>query len=92
MFFESTNYKTLDQLTQWLEIINLSVTDKIPVILVSTKHDLPDSHTNIKEITDFKEDHQIDVYFPTSAKSGLGVTDVFRRLTELIAETYKLFE
>ena len=90
--FDSTNYWTLNQLPSWLDIINLSVIDKIPMILVSTKHDLPVSQTHFNQINAFKEKHYIDLYLPTSAKSGDGVRDVFHRLTELLAQTYDLFE
>ena len=88
--FDSTNYNTLRQLEQWYKIISLSITDKIPMILISTKHDLPDSKIITEIISTFEKNHKFDLYIPTSAKDGLGVDITFQKITHLIAKTYEL--
>ena len=88
--FDSTDYRTLRQLEQWYKIVSLSITDIIPVILISTKHDLPDSKVIPDIISIFEKDHIFDLYIPTSAKDGSGVDITFHKLTHLIARTYQL--
>ena len=90
LVFDSTDYRTLRQLEQWYEIVSFSITDNTPVILISTKHDLPDSKTIPDIISIFEKNHKIDLYIPTSAKDGSGVDSTFQKLTHLIARTYKL--
>ena len=63
------------------------LTEKIPVILISTKHDLPGSdNTKQEEISSFKEQNGIFFYMKTSSKEGTGVDNAFEKLTELIAK------
>ena len=91
--FDSTNPPTLDYLNEWLEVVNLYLTEKIPVILISTKHDLPESNkTSNEAIEAFKEKNDIQGYLSTSSLEGTGVADAFRNLTELIAREKGLIQ
>ena len=57
-------------------------------MLISTKHDLAESQTHFEQITAFKNQRNIADYFSTSAKNGLGITDTFTRLTELVVKSF----
>lgn len=85
--FDSTNPPTLTYLNEWLEVVDLYLTEKIPVILISTKHDLPGSNNTAEEdIESFKKQNGISYYIKTSSKEGTGVDSAFEKLTQLIAK------
>lgn len=88
--FDTTNYTTLDELNNWLNLINQHLTTSVPTVLISTKHDLSERQTHFDAINLFKKRYDITHYFPTSAKSGLGVKDTFARITELVARSFSL--
>ena len=90
LMFDSTNYNTLDNLYKWINIIKFTVTQKIPVILVSTKHDVPESKIHNNKINIFRETFQINHYYLTSPKSGLDIDDMFEKLIALLSKTYEL--
>ena len=90
LMFDATNYNTLDNLYKWINIIKYTVTQEIPVILVSTKHDFPESKIHDKEINIFKKTYQINHYYLTSAKSGLGVDTMFETMVTLLSKTFEI--
>lgn len=58
--------------------------EKIPVILISTKHDLP-NYIKTDKLSAFIQQHSINNYLQTSALDGRGVNMAFRKLVESIA-------
>lgn len=86
--FDSTQYSTFSDLNYWLDLINQHLEKSVPIVLISTKHDLAESQTHFEQITAFKNQRNIADYFSTSAKNGLGITDTFTRLTELVVKSF----
>lgn len=85
--FDPTKPPTLEYLNEWLEVVNLYLTEKTPVLLISTKHDLPESsNTKMEDIENFKDKNGIIDYIKTSSLDGTGVNEAFRKLTEHIAK------
>lgn len=73
-------------MNDWLEVVNQHLEEKMPVLLISTKLDLPESsNTKMEEIEKFKEKNGISHYFKTSSLDGIGVDEAFHKMTEEIA-------
>ena len=84
--FDGTVGSTLERLNEWLEVIGLYLSEKIPMILISTKNDLNPS-INHDAVKLFMNKHEIIDYYPTSSLSGENINTAFRSLTELIARS-----
>ncbi|OLS26741.1 MAG: GTPase KRas precursor [Candidatus Heimdallarchaeota archaeon LC_3] len=82
--FDSTSFNTLEALVDWFDKIDsLIKIDGIPIILMSTKHDLnPNMDTEI--VKRFKEKNGLFNYFQTSSVSGENIEDVFYSLAKKI--------
>jgi small GTP-binding protein len=87
--FDGTAQPTLDRLNEWLEVIGLYLSEKIPMILISTKNDL-NANVNQHAVKLFMNTHEITDYFATSSLSGENINTAFRSLTELIARSKNL--
>lgn len=83
--FAADNNDTLSYLSEWLEVVNLYLTEKIPIILISTKNDLVKEDENKSAIDEFMAQNNVQSFVKTSAKSGENVSESFQVLTELIA-------
>lgn len=83
--FDGTAMMTLDRLNEWLEVIGLYLTEKIPMILISTKNDLSPTIDD-SGVKAFMEKHGVSEYFTTSSLSGENINTAFRSLTGLIAK------
>ena len=82
--FDSTSMKTLDSLHDWITVINKHLElDNMPLILISTKHDL-ESNVDKEAVKKFCDQYQIFDYFQTSSVTGKNVEAVFRKLSDLI--------
>lgn len=85
--FSGEKRETLGYLSEWLEVVNLYLAEKIPIVLISTKNDLEESkNTPQQDIDTFMDQNGIKHFLPTSALNGQNVNDAFQRLTELIAK------
>ena len=84
--FDGTAPPTLDRLNEWLEVIGLYLSEKIPMILISTKNDL-NPNINHDAVKSFMGQHEVLEYFATSSLSGENINTAFRALTELIARS-----
>jgi small GTP-binding protein len=85
--FDLNRYSTFLQLQVWIEIIR-NATKSIPVILVGAKCDLPGGPSD-EEITQFCVAHQINAYFPVSAREGVNVDAVFGHIAQLMHDATK---
>ena len=84
--FDGTNPATLDRLNEWLEVIGLYLSEKIPMILISTKNDL-DTKINQDAVKLFMNNQGVSDYYATSSLSGENINTAFRSLTQLIAKS-----
>ena len=83
---DCTNPLTLVQLDEFLELVKLYLdTAHIPMVLMSTKHDLP-SMLGPADIDVFMYQHKIYEYFSNSAVTGLNIDTVFQHIGQLIAK------
>ena len=83
---DATNPVTLAQLEGYLKILAIYLDlDHLPMLLISTKHDLPATLT-LADIQRFTQQHMIHEYFPTSSVTGLNIDTAFQHMTQLIAE------
>ncbi len=87
--FSADKRDTLGYLNEWLEVVNLYLTEKIPIILISTKNDLAQGGSK-EDIDEFMKQNNISNYVETSALNGQNVNEAFRLLTELIAKEKNL--
>ena len=87
--FSADKRDTLGYLNEWLEVVNLYLTEKIPIILISTKNDLAQGGSK-EEIDVFMKQNSINHYVETSALNGQNVNEAFKLLTELIAKEKNL--
>ena len=88
--FAANDNETLNYLNEWLEVVNIYLTEKIPIILISTKNDLVENQDESDAVTDFMKQNKIDNYILTSALNGQNVNEAFQILTELIARDKSL--
>ena len=80
--FDTTRYSSFKNLSHgWINLIRETVPD-IPLALVGTKTDLPDSNTDPEKYQDFMEEHNISVLMFTSSKSGDNVEKTFQQMVE----------
>ncbi|OLS21181.1 MAG: hypothetical protein HeimC3_36810 [Candidatus Heimdallarchaeota archaeon LC_3] len=98
--FDSTSLLTLVSLHDWLDLIGKYINLKtIPLILISTKHDLK-LNISDKEIYQFMKKYNIGYYYQTSSVTGKNIEAVFEKVTQLMihgtpqipSDEYKLLE
>ena len=84
---DCTNPATLGQLNEYLEFITQYIDlTHLPIILISTKHDLQAMLTQ-EDIETFMHNHKIiHEYFPTSAATGLNINKTFQHIGRLIVK------
>ncbi|OLS21608.1 MAG: hypothetical protein HeimC3_34550 [Candidatus Heimdallarchaeota archaeon LC_3] len=82
--FDSTSLLTLASLHDWLDLIGKYINLKtIPLILISTKHDLK-PNINDKEVYQFMKEYNIGYYYRTSSVTGKNIEAVFEKITQLM--------
>ena len=85
--FDLTRKKTFDKVTDWLKQIR-EHKSKIPIGLFGNKSDLPGREVKKEEIDKICMEEDL-IYFETSAKDNIGITDGFTKIATL---AYKICE
>jgi small GTP-binding protein len=75
---------SLNYLNNFIDVLNILLKEKIPMILIKAKNDLNENPIESKTTNDFMNNHGITTYFDTSAKTGENVSMVFQKISELI--------
>ena len=75
--FDVSRKKTFDSLKGWREDLKKGIYNKVPVILIANKMDLPDHEVSMDEIKAYAEELNCP-YLLCSAKTGSNVNDAFR--------------
>lgn len=83
LVFDVTRRRSFVELQKWVEEADESVGQRIPIICIGNKIDLPDRAIPSDEAKKWAEDQGF-VYMESSAKTGLGVSDMFIVIAELM--------
>ncbi|MHA1370764.1 MAG: Rab family GTPase [Promethearchaeota archaeon] len=87
ILFDLTRPETLDDVINWIEIVDNNADDVVKV-LIGSKCDLVEQRRIPREtVDDFIRDNAIDVYYmETSSKTGENVVESFEKMTKSIIE------
>ncbi|TFF96315.1 MAG: GTP-binding protein [Promethearchaeota archaeon] len=90
LVFDLVSYSSFHQLNYWYDLLNTSVSDSIPILLIGTKSDLlNNSHPEaVREdlIMKFMNEHDLNGFFKTSALENHNVLKVFNELNQLMLD------
>jgi small GTP-binding protein len=85
--FDCTSHTTLEALNEWINLIEKHLDlSTIPIMLISTKHDLT-PQVRKEEIAKFLRKHRIIHYYPTSSVTGRNIETVFTKISQLMIQT-----
>lgn len=90
--FDSTNLKTLHNLKEWHRNADAILSQDVPKLLVSSKHDLKDSKVKDDVLQDHMNQFKYNEYYPTSAFTGENIDVVYQRMCSLIATRLAFYE
>ncbi len=83
LVFDVTRRRSFVELQKWVEEADESVGQRIPIICIGNKIDLPDRAIPSDEAKKWAEDQGF-YYMESSAKTGIGVSDMFTVIAELM--------
>lgn len=89
--YDITNKESLEKLGYWIEQLKNEIEEENFVFtLAGNKMDLEDKRmVNFQEGKKFASDHDIPIFCETSAKTGMGIKDLFQQMAEKIGEGLK---
>lgn len=82
--FDSTDTDTLHNLKEWHRNIDYSLSQDVPRVLVSSKHDLKESNIQDDILKEHMNQFKYNEYFPTSSFTGENIDVVFQKMCHLI--------
>ncbi|MHA1906720.1 MAG: Rab family GTPase [Candidatus Thorarchaeota archaeon] len=85
LVYDVSRRRTFIVLEEWLDELEKAVGKKIPLVLVANKTDLPDRVVEPAEGKEFAAKHNMP-YIESSAKTGLGIVDIFDNLGRTLVE------
>ncbi len=88
LVFDVTNSETFDNLKFWLDSLKNNLGENnsfLPVVINGNKIDIDDRDISKDDANKFAQDNNYK-YFETSAKSGVGVDELFREIVNQILE------
>jgi small GTP-binding protein len=86
LVYDVTNAETFESLKFWIDSLKSSLgEDSLPTIIDGNKVDLDDRDISKEDAKKFAQEHNYK-YFETSAKSGVGVDELFREIVNQILE------
>ena len=87
LVYESISQESFDSLIHWLENFKENLTNKVPIVLVSTKCDLG-KVVSSESANEFIRHHNISGFFEVSSKTGEGIDDLFDSICEKLANDF----
>jgi len=96
LVFDSTSHTSFNKLDFWYEqLMDSTVSSKIPIFLVASKSDLLDKTPETEIISDelihkFMKEKQLDGFYRTSALENLNVLVVFKELNNLMLKRQQM--
>ena len=88
LVFDVTNSETFDNLKFWLDSLKNNLGENnsfLPVVINGNKIDIDDRDISKDDANKFAQENNFK-YFETSAKSGVGVDELFREIVNQILE------
>ncbi len=88
LVFDVTNSETFDNLKFWLDSLKNNLGENnsfLPVVINGNKIDIDDRDISKDDANKFAQENNYK-YFETSAKSGVGVNELFREIVNQILE------
>ncbi len=79
--FDTTDAETFKKMGQWVKELKSYLPNEIPILIAGNKADLPNKAIDDEQAKAFARQNASQ-YYPTSAKSGFNVEEVFRALAE----------
>jgi small GTP-binding protein len=87
MLFDPLRPVTFHELDEWVDIVKTNTKD-VPILLLSSKHDLIDDGHPFSvaksDLEGFIEKHKMNGYMPVSSKNGMNVQDAFTKISEMM--------
>ena len=77
--YDITNKDTFDNIKNWLNEIHNQSPKNVLIVLIGNKIDLDDRDISTEDAKKFAQENNFK-YFETSAKSGIGVDELFREI------------
>lgn len=82
LVFDLSNAASFEKLEEWYEDVVNSGPKDLHIVLVGNKKDLSDREVTEEMVKNFMKDHKGMEYVETSAATGEGVSDAFKKLAE----------
>jgi small GTP-binding protein len=79
--YDCTSFKSFQNVEQWLQQITSEVDSQVPLVLVSTKNDLPRSE-DLNQGKKLAKQLRVK-FFRTSSKTGEGIDEVFQHIIDM---------
>ena len=92
LVYDVSNNETLKSLVYWVKELNDQIENKNFIVsLAGNKCDLPNEEKTVtyNEGKDFCKENDIPIFFETSAKTGVGVKELFNSLAQKVYEVQK---
>ena len=86
LVYDVTKSETFDSLKMWIDSLKSNLGDNsLPIVIDGNKIDLDDRDISTEDAKKFAQENNFK-YFETSAKSGIGVDELFREIVNQILE------
>ncbi|MHA1992089.1 MAG: Rab family GTPase [Candidatus Hodarchaeales archaeon] len=82
--FDSTDIESLHNLKEWHKNVDYNLSQDVPRLLVSSKHDLRESNVEDDVLRDHMNQFKYNDYYPTSSFTGENNDEVYQRMCGLI--------
>ena len=78
--FDTTDVETFKKMSQWVKELKSYLPNDIPIIIAGNKADLNNKAVDDEQAKQYAIQNTSE-YFPTSAKTGKNVEEIFRALS-----------
>ncbi|EAY10607.1 small GTP-binding protein, putative [Trichomonas vaginalis G3] len=86
--YDQTDQESADVIKKWLDAFRGTVKTHAFIAIAANKDDLPNKVVNNNEVKQWAEENDFS-FFITSAKSGVGVNEMFQTLVREVMKTYQ---
>ena len=83
VFFDVTNLKSYQAIQDWMDELAEKAPAQLHIVVVANKVDLENRIVSKKDAENFALSHGAAFYWETSAKSGVGINELFMEVAKL---------